>query len=259
MPSEGNAHGWIPCGREAWLKRSKQRKQIASTRRWLCLIVGYAVANDAKESVSAGVIVVFGAARGAYCPNAADQMKPHNRPRVLQRCSPFRPFCVSTTQRHNAQRRAATFTTSSLSHRPHTAPVPHVQRNRDRDRHRKRDHDNKQQQRDGHSGVAVSCGTGTAWGGWDRLGLRGSETIAIFGQGAVGLSGTQLAPAMGARVIALDIDSARLNRAKGVRGPTRSSTRNWTTSSKRSGTSRAGTEPIARWIAAARPRPGRRP
>ena len=63
------------------------------------------------------------------------------------------------------------------------------------------------------AGAAISCGTGTAWGGLDRLGLRGSETIAIFGQGPVGLSGTQLASAMGARVIALDIDPGRLSRA----------------------------------------------
>jgi hypothetical protein len=146
----GHAHGWIPCGREAWLKRSNENKSLLRGV-GLALIVGHAAANDAKESVSAGVIVVFGAARGAYCPNAADQTKPHNRPRVLQRRSPFRPFRVSTTQRRNAQRRAATFAASSLGHRPHTAPVPHVQHNRDRDRHRKRNHDNKQQQRDGHS------------------------------------------------------------------------------------------------------------
>jgi L-iditol 2-dehydrogenase len=63
------------------------------------------------------------------------------------------------------------------------------------------------------AGAAISCGTGTAWGGLDRLGLRGSETIAIFGQGPVGLSGTQLASTMGARVIALDIDPGRLARA----------------------------------------------
>jgi L-iditol 2-dehydrogenase len=64
------------------------------------------------------------------------------------------------------------------------------------------------------AGAAISCGTGTAWGGLDRLGLRGSETIAIFGQGPVGLSGTQLAAAMGTRVIALDIDLGRLQRAE---------------------------------------------
>ncbi len=64
------------------------------------------------------------------------------------------------------------------------------------------------------AGAAISCGTGTAWGGLDRLGLRGSETIAIFGQGPVGLSGTQLACAMGARVIAIDLDASRLRRAE---------------------------------------------
>ncbi|TPG49584.1 iditol 2-dehydrogenase [Roseomonas nepalensis] len=63
------------------------------------------------------------------------------------------------------------------------------------------------------AGAAISCGTETAWGGLDRLGLRGTETIAVFGQGPVGLSGTQLASAMGAKVIALDIDPGRLARA----------------------------------------------
>jgi threonine dehydrogenase-like Zn-dependent dehydrogenase len=42
----------------------------------------------------------------------------------------------------------------------------------------------------------------------------GRDTIAIFGQGPVGLSGTQFAKAMGARVIALDISPQRLQRAK---------------------------------------------
>ncbi len=64
------------------------------------------------------------------------------------------------------------------------------------------------------AGAAISCGTGTAWGGLHRLGLQGNETIAIFGQGPVGLSATQLAAAMGARVIALDVDDGRLARAK---------------------------------------------
>lgn len=63
------------------------------------------------------------------------------------------------------------------------------------------------------AGAAISCGTGTAWGGLERLSLRGNETIAIFGQGPVGLSATQLACALGARVIAVDIDASRLGRA----------------------------------------------
>src|SRR6266404_6182179 len=53
--------------------------------------------------------------------------------------------------------------------------------------------------------VYSSCGTGTAWGALRRVQLQGGETIAIFGQGPVGLSATQLAFEMGARVIAIDI------------------------------------------------------
>ena len=64
------------------------------------------------------------------------------------------------------------------------------------------------------AGAAISCGTGTAYGALKRLDLNGDETIAIFGQGPVGLSATQLAKAMGARVIALDISEERLKMAK---------------------------------------------
>ena len=63
------------------------------------------------------------------------------------------------------------------------------------------------------TGAAIACGTGTAWGGLQRLGLQGNHTVAIFGQGPVGLSATQLAAAMGARVIALDISNERLQKA----------------------------------------------
>jgi 2-desacetyl-2-hydroxyethyl bacteriochlorophyllide A dehydrogenase len=59
------------------------------------------------------------------------------------------------------------------------------------------------------TGAAISCGTGTAYGALKRLALQGGETIAIFGQGPVGLSATQLAVAMGAHVIALDISPER--------------------------------------------------
>jgi threonine dehydrogenase-like Zn-dependent dehydrogenase len=59
------------------------------------------------------------------------------------------------------------------------------------------------------TGAAIACGTGTAWGALRRLGLQGGETIAIFGQGPVGLSATQLAVAMGARVIAVDVAPER--------------------------------------------------
>jgi len=64
------------------------------------------------------------------------------------------------------------------------------------------------------TGAAISCGTGTAFGALRRLDIGAGDTIAIFGQGPVGLSATQLASAMGAKVIALDIGSARLARAQ---------------------------------------------
>ena len=40
------------------------------------------------------------------------------------------------------------------------------------------------------TGAAIACGTGTAWGALKRLDLAGDQTIAIFGQGPVGLSDT---------------------------------------------------------------------
>ena len=64
------------------------------------------------------------------------------------------------------------------------------------------------------AGAAISCGTGTAWGALKRMKLAGRDTIAIFGQGPVGLSATQLAAAQGAKVIALDVEPARLARSK---------------------------------------------
>lgn len=59
------------------------------------------------------------------------------------------------------------------------------------------------------TGAAISCGTGTAFGALRRLDLSGRDTIAIFGQGPVGLSATQLAAAMGARAFAVDISPER--------------------------------------------------
>jgi threonine dehydrogenase-like Zn-dependent dehydrogenase len=53
-------------------------------------------------------------------------------------------------------------------------------------------------------GAAISCGTGTAYAALRRLALSGRDTLAIFGQGPVGLAATQLGTAMGARVIAVD-------------------------------------------------------
>jgi threonine dehydrogenase-like Zn-dependent dehydrogenase len=63
-------------------------------------------------------------------------------------------------------------------------------------------------------GAAVSCGTGTAYAALKRMGISGDHTIAVFGQGPVGLSATQLAKAMGARVIGLDVSDERLALSK---------------------------------------------
>lgn len=63
------------------------------------------------------------------------------------------------------------------------------------------------------TGAAISCGTGTAHGALVRMGVNARDTVAILGQGPVGLSATQLARAMGARVIAIDISADRAARA----------------------------------------------
>src|SRR5579885_1842294 len=66
------------------------------------------------------------------------------------------------------------------------------------------------------TGAAISCGTGPASVGCRRMNIAGRVTLAgeEVGQGPVGLSATQLAAAMGARVIALDTSPERLGRAK---------------------------------------------
>ena len=63
-------------------------------------------------------------------------------------------------------------------------------------------------------GAAIACGTGTAWNGLKKMAISGRDTVAIFGQGPVGLSGTFSAKAMGARVIGIDIIPERLGLAK---------------------------------------------
>ena len=63
-------------------------------------------------------------------------------------------------------------------------------------------------------GAAISCGTGTAYGALKRLDVSGRDTLAVFGQGPVGLSATLLGTAMGARVIAVEIVPERLALAR---------------------------------------------
>ena len=58
-------------------------------------------------------------------------------------------------------------------------------------------------------GAAVACGTGTAFSALKRMSLCGGDTLAVFGQGPVGLSATVLGAAMGARVIAVETNAER--------------------------------------------------
>ena len=64
------------------------------------------------------------------------------------------------------------------------------------------------------AGASISCGTGTAYQALKRLDVSGRDTLAVFGQGPVGLSATMLGHAMGARVIAVDVSKERLDLAK---------------------------------------------
>jgi threonine dehydrogenase-like Zn-dependent dehydrogenase len=64
------------------------------------------------------------------------------------------------------------------------------------------------------SGAAVSCGTGTAFAALRRMRLAGGDTLAVFGQGPVGLSATLLGARMGARVFAIETNAERRALAK---------------------------------------------
>jgi threonine dehydrogenase-like Zn-dependent dehydrogenase len=59
------------------------------------------------------------------------------------------------------------------------------------------------------AGAAVSCGTGTAYGALRRMNLAGGSTLAVFGQGPVGISATLLGAKMGAHVIAVEKNAER--------------------------------------------------
>ena len=63
-------------------------------------------------------------------------------------------------------------------------------------------------------GAACSCGTGTAYQAVKRLGISGLDTLAVFGQGPVGVSAMLFAKAMGARVIAVELIEDRVTLSK---------------------------------------------
>ena len=56
--------------------------------------------------------------------------------------------------------------------------------------------------------------TGTAYAALRRMNLAGGSTLAVFGQGPVGISATILGAEMGARVIAVEANAERLALAK---------------------------------------------
>lgn len=64
------------------------------------------------------------------------------------------------------------------------------------------------------AGAAIACGTGTAYMALKKLDVSGRDTLAVYGQGPVGLSATLLGAAMGVRVIAIDVTPARLSLAR---------------------------------------------
>jgi threonine dehydrogenase-like Zn-dependent dehydrogenase len=64
------------------------------------------------------------------------------------------------------------------------------------------------------AGAAIACGTGTAFGALRRADVTARDVVAVFGLGPIGQSTVQFALSMGAQVIAVDIDTARLTQAR---------------------------------------------
>lgn len=68
---------------------------------------------------------------------------------------------------------------------------------------------------DFNTAAALGCRFATAYRGLTaRAQLQPNQTIAIFGCGGVGLSAIMIAKALGAKVIAIDINDTTLNKAK---------------------------------------------
>ncbi|MCL4533671.1 MAG: zinc-binding dehydrogenase [Bacteroidetes bacterium] len=63
-------------------------------------------------------------------------------------------------------------------------------------------------------GASCACGTGTAYQALKRLQPSGLDTLAVYGQGPVGLSAVLIGKALGARVIGIDTMEERLALAK---------------------------------------------
>ncbi|MDA1278642.1 MAG: alcohol dehydrogenase catalytic domain-containing protein [Chloroflexi bacterium] len=62
-------------------------------------------------------------------------------------------------------------------------------------------------------GAYLACGASTAFQALKKLDISGRDTLAVFGQGPVGLAATMFGTEMGARIIAVDISPERLEMA----------------------------------------------
>jgi propanol-preferring alcohol dehydrogenase len=64
------------------------------------------------------------------------------------------------------------------------------------------------------TGAAIGCRYMTSWHAVaDRAGVRGGEWVAVHGCGGIGLSAVQIAAALGAQVVAVDVDDVKLEKA----------------------------------------------
>jgi D-arabinose 1-dehydrogenase-like Zn-dependent alcohol dehydrogenase len=76
--------------------------------------------------------------------------------------------------------------------------------------------------------AALGCRYMTAWRAVQaRGGIRGGESVSIFGCGGVGQAAIEIASALGARVIAVDIDDRKLQKAKSIGASTTLNIRNF--------------------------------
>jgi len=74
---------------------------------------------------------------------------------------------------------------------------------------------------DATAAAALGCRYMTAYHALaERAGLDGGEWLAVHGCGGVGLSAVQLGDALGARIVAVDVDDDALSLARDL-GPTR--------------------------------------
>lgn len=60
-------------------------------------------------------------------------------------------------------------------------------------------------------GAYVACGVGTGWSALRKLAPSGTDTLAVFGLGPIGLAAVAMARAMGARVIGIGRRKVRLD------------------------------------------------